>query len=87
MHYQTPFSRADGFDGSVLHFFEEHQLPLLRILADRKAERIFWKGDKTQFSTHLAINNVYHIYLREKSPLTAAASANSAVDPKNWTMC
>ncbi len=66
---KTPITSADTLNDRVLPFFEEHSLPLLRILTDRGTEYC-GKGDQHDYQLYLAINDIEHTKTKVKSPQT-----------------
>lgn len=66
---KTPITSADLLNDRVLPFFEEHQLPLLRILTDRGTEYC-GKAESHDFQLYLAINDIEHTKTKARSPQT-----------------
>ena len=66
---KTPITSADLLNDRVLHFFEEHQLPLLRILTDRGTEYC-GKAESHDYQLYLAINDIDHTKTKARSPQT-----------------
>ncbi len=66
---KTPITSADLLNDRVLPFFEEHQLPLLRILTDRGTEYC-GKVESHDFQLYLAINDIKHTKTKARSPQT-----------------
>jgi transposase InsO family protein len=66
---KTPITSADLLNDRVLPFFEEHQLPLLRILTDRGTEYC-GKVESHDFQLYLAINDIEHTKTKARSPQT-----------------
>ena len=66
---KTPITAADLLNDRVLPFFEEHQLPLLRILTDRGTEYC-GKAETHDYQLYLAINDIDHTRTKAKSPQT-----------------
>lgn len=60
---------ADLLNDRVVPFFEEHQIPLLRILTDRGTEYC-GKKDQHEYQLYLAIENIDHTKTKAKSPQT-----------------
>ena len=60
---------ADALNDRVLPFFEEHEIPLLRILTDRGTE---YCGNKQQheYQLYLALEDIDHTKTKAKSPQT-----------------
>ena len=66
---KTPISAADLLNDRVLPFFEEHRLPLLRILTDRGTEYC-GKTETHDYQLYLAINDIEHTKTKARSPQT-----------------
>lgn len=66
---KTPITAADLLNDRVLPFYEEHQLPLLRILTDRGTEYC-GKAETHDYQLYLAINDIDHSKTKAKSPQT-----------------
>ncbi len=66
---KTPITAADPLNDRVLPFYEEHDLPVLRILTDRGTEYC-GRVDKHDFQLFLAINDIDHTKTKVKSPRT-----------------
>jgi len=66
---KTPITSADLLNDKVLPFFEEQQLPLLRILTDRGTEYC-GKAESHDYQLYLAINDIDHTKTKAKSPQT-----------------
>jgi transposase InsO family protein len=66
---KTPITAADLLNDRVLPFYEEHQLPLLRILTDRGTEYC-GKAEAHDYQLYLAINDIDHTKTKAKSPQT-----------------
>ena len=66
---KTPITAADLLNDRVLPFYEEHQLPLLRILTDRGTEYC-GKIETHDYQLYLAINDIDHSKTKAKSPQT-----------------
>ena len=66
---KTPISAADLLNDRVLPFFEEHRLPLLRILTDRGTEYC-GKAETHDYQLYLAINDIEHTKTKARSPQT-----------------
>jgi molybdenum-dependent DNA-binding transcriptional regulator ModE len=56
---KTPITSADLLNDKVLPFYEQHQLPLLRILTDRGTEYC-GKRETHDYQLYLAINDIDH---------------------------
>jgi transposase InsO family protein len=66
---KTPITVADLLNERVLPMFEEHQVPLLRILTDRGTEHC-GKLETHDYQLFLAINDIDHTKTKVKSPQT-----------------
>ena len=66
---KTPITAADMLNDKVLPFFEQHELPLLRILTDRGTEYC-GKAERHDYQLYLALNDIDHTKTRVKSPQT-----------------
>jgi transposase InsO family protein len=66
---KTPITAADMLNDRVLPFFEEQELPMLRILTDRGTEYC-GKADRHDYQLYLALNDIDHTRTRVKSPQT-----------------
>ncbi len=66
---KTPITAADLLNDRVLPFYEEHDLPVLRILTDRGTE-FCGRPDKHDYQLFLAINDIDHTKTKVKSPQT-----------------
>ena len=66
---KTPITAADILNDRVLPFFEQHELPMLRILTDRGTEYC-GKADRHDYQLYLALNDIDHTKTRVKSPQT-----------------
>ena len=66
---KTPITAADMLNDRVLPFYEQHQLPLLRILTDRGTEYC-GKAETHDYQLYLAINDIDHTKTKAKSPQT-----------------
>jgi len=66
---KTPITAADLLNDRVLPFYEEHQLPLLRILTDRGTEYC-GKAETHDYQLYLAINDIDHTRTKTRSPQT-----------------
>lgn len=66
---KTPITAADLLNDRVLPFFDEHQLPLLRILTDRGTEYC-GKAETHDYQLYLAINDIDHTKTKARSPQT-----------------
>ena len=66
---KTPITSADLLNDKVLPFFEEHQLPVLRILTDRGTE-FCGKLEHHDYELFLAVNDIEHTKTKARSPQT-----------------
>ncbi len=66
---KTPITAADMLNDKVLPFYEEHELPVLRILTDRGTE-FCGRADKHDYQLFLAINDIDHTKTKVKHPQT-----------------
>lgn len=66
---KTPITAADLLNDRVLPLFEEHDLPMLRILTDRGTEYC-GKAEQHDYQLYLAINDIDHTRTKAKSPQT-----------------
>ena len=66
---KTPITSADLLNDKVLPFYEEHGLPVLRILTDRGTEYC-GRHDKHDYQLFLAINDIDHTKTKVKHPQT-----------------
>lgn len=66
---KTPITAADMLNDKVLPYFEEQDLPVLRILTDRGTEYC-GKPEQHDFQLFLAINDIEHTRTKAKSPQT-----------------
>lgn len=66
---KTPITAADLLNDKVLPFFEEQQVPLLRILTDRGTEYC-GKIDQHDFQLYLAIKDIDHTRTKARHPQT-----------------
>lgn len=66
---KTALMAADVLNDRVLPFFEQHDLPLLRILTDRGTEYC-GNAEHHEYQLYLAINDIDHSRTKAKSPQT-----------------
>jgi transposase InsO family protein len=66
---KTPITSADLLNDRVLPMFQEHSLPLLRILTDRGTEYC-GRPEQHDYQLYLAINDIDHTRTKAKSPQT-----------------
>lgn len=63
----------------VLPFYQEHQVPLLRVLTDRGTEYC-GKVEQHDYQLYLAVNDIDHTRTKAQSPQTnASASASTTI--------
>lgn len=66
---KTPITAADLLNERVLPFYEEHELPVLRILTDRGTEYC-GKPEHHDYQLYLALNDIEHTRTKARSPQT-----------------
>jgi transposase InsO family protein len=66
---KTPIAAADLLNDRVLPFYQEHQVPLLRILTDRGTEYC-GKIEQHDYQLYLAVNDIDHTRTKAQSPQT-----------------
>lgn len=66
---KTPITSADLLNDIVLPFYEEHNLPVLRIMTDRGTE-FCGRPDKHDYQLFLAINDIDHTKTKVKHTQT-----------------
>jgi transposase InsO family protein len=66
---KTPVTAADLLNDRVLPFFEEHGIPLSRILTDRGTE-FCGAPDRHEYELYLAVEDIEHTRTKTKSPQT-----------------
>jgi transposase InsO family protein len=66
---KTPITAADLLNDRVLPFFEEHGLPMLRILTDRGTE-FCGVIERHDYELYLAVNDIEHSKTKAQSPQT-----------------
>ena len=66
---KTPITAADLLNERVLPFYEEHELPVLRILTDRGTEYC-GKPEHHDYQLYLALNEIEHTRTKARSPQT-----------------
>ncbi len=66
---KTSLTAADMLNDKVIPFFEEHQLPMLRILTDRGTEYC-GKPDEHDYQLYLAVKGIDHTKTKVKHPQT-----------------
>src|SRR5262249_31756024 len=66
---KTPITAADLLNDRVVPFFEEHDVPLQRVLTDRGTE-FCGAHDRHEYELYLAVENIDHTRTKTKSPQT-----------------
>jgi transposase InsO family protein len=66
---KTAITAAELLNDRVLAFYEEHDVPLLRILTDRGTEYC-GNPERQEYELYLAIENIDHSRTKTKSPQT-----------------
>ena len=66
---KTPINSADLLNDRVIPFFDDHDLPLIRILTDRGTEYC-GKPDTHDYQLFLALNNIDHTKTKARHPQT-----------------
>ena len=66
---KTPITAADVLNDKVLPYFEQYELPMLRILTDRGTEYC-GRVDQHDYQLYLAINDIDHTKTKAMSPQT-----------------
>lgn len=66
---KTPITAADLLNDRVIPFFDEHGIPLQRVLTDRGTEYC-GNPERHEYELYLAIENVDHSRTKTKSPQT-----------------
>lgn len=66
---KTPITAADTLNDRVLPFFEQHDLPMLRILTDRGTEYC-GKAEQHDYQLYMALNDIEHTKTKVQSPQT-----------------
>lgn len=66
---KIPITAADILNDRVLPFFEQHGLPMLRILTDRGTEYC-GKAEQHDYQLYLALNDIEHTKTKALSPQT-----------------
>jgi hypothetical protein len=77
---KTSLTAADLLNDQVVPFFEEHEVPLSRILTERGTEYC-GSPDSHEYEVYLAIENIDHTRTKVKSPQT-----NGIVERRHKTM-
>lgn len=66
---KTPLTAADLLNDQVVPFFEDHQIPLCRMLTDRGTEYC-GSPERHEYELYLAVENIDHTRTKVKSPQT-----------------
>jgi transposase InsO family protein len=66
---KTPVTAADLLNDRVLPFFEQHGIPLSRVLTDRGTEYC-GQADRHPYELYLALEDIDHSRTKTKSPQT-----------------
>jgi transposase InsO family protein len=66
---KTPVTAADLLNDRVLPFFEQHAIPLIRVLTDRGTEYC-GQPDRHPYELYLALEDIDHTRTQTKSPQT-----------------
>jgi len=66
---KTPLTAADLLNDRVLPFFEEHGIPLCRVLTDRGTEYC-GLAEHHEYELYLAVENIDHTRTKARSPQT-----------------
>lgn len=66
---KTPITAADLLNDKVLPYFEQHALPMLRILTDRGTEYC-GRAESHDYQLYLALNDIEHTKTKVRHPQT-----------------
>jgi len=66
---KTPIAAADLLNDRVLPFYQEHEVPLLRVLTDRGSEYC-GQVEQHDYQLYLAVNDIDHTRTKAQSPQT-----------------
>lgn len=66
---KTPITAAEMLNDRVLPFYQEHQVPLLRVLTDRGSEYC-GRVEQHDYQLYLAVNDIDHTRTKAQSPQT-----------------
>jgi transposase InsO family protein len=66
---KIPVTAADVLNDQVLPFFDDHEIPVLRVLTDRGTE-FCGALDKHPYELYLELNDIEHTKTKAKSPQT-----------------
>ena len=75
---KNALAAADILNDRVLPFFEQHEIPLLRVLTDRGTE---YCGNREhhECQLYLAVENVDHSRIKARSPQTNTMQRNCQI--------
>src|SRR6202049_4121853 len=65
---KTPITAAEILNDRVVPFYDEHDIPLSRVLTDRGTE--FCGSESHEYELYLAVENIDHTRTKAKSPQT-----------------
>src|SRR5271163_2214934 len=65
---KTPITAAEILNDRVVPFYDEHGIPLSRVLTDRGTE--FCGSESHEYELYLAVENIDHTRTKAKSPQT-----------------
>ena len=66
---KTPITAADMLNDKVLPYFEQHELPILRVLTDRGTEYC-GRVEQHDYQLYLALNEIEHTKTKARHPQT-----------------
>ncbi len=66
---KTPITAADLLNDRVLPFYQEHEVPLFRVLTDRGSEYC-GRVEQHDYQLYLAVNDIDHTRTKAQSPQT-----------------
>jgi hypothetical protein len=66
---KTPITAADLLNDRVIPFFDEHDIPLCRVLTDRGTEYC-GNPEHHEYELYLAVENIDHTRTKARSPQT-----------------
>jgi transposase InsO family protein len=66
---KTPLTAADLLNDRVLPFYEQHEIPLSRMLTDRGTE-FCGAPDRHEYELYLAVEDIEHTRTKTKRPQT-----------------
>ena len=67
---KTPITAADLLNDRVLPLFEQHELPMLRMLTDRGTEYC-GRAEHHDYELYLAVNDIEHTKIKARTPQTS----------------